>query len=232
MLITLHHTLRQRCAPILFRSLTATSAARNSTAFPTKRCSACSAPLPTALPACAKCGHISVLPSTVTAHQLFDLPQRPNPFVVDVSTLRQRFREAQAVVHPDGWASKGPKKQDLAQTLSTRVNEAYNQLLTPLPRAVYILEQNGYDITEHDQLTDIEFISDIMNAREIISESEVKEGIEVLMEETDGKIDATLKEIESYISGQDWERAKEEVIRLRYLEGINRAARSRLDELS
>lgn len=62
-------------------------------------------------------------------------------------------------------------QQDIAQSLSSRVNEAYNSLLHPLRRAEYILEQHGLPISENDQLDDLEFISEIMQTRESIDEA-------------------------------------------------------------
>jgi molecular chaperone HscB len=148
----------------------------------TARCPSCSRPLPTPLPACPNCAYISAVPSSTPYHQIFGLTYDPNPFNVDVSLLKRRFRQAQAICHPDAWASQGPVsfahsflrfiligikgKQDLAQTLSSRINLAYQALLSPLSRAEYILELNGFEISETDHLDDVEFISEIMDARE------------------------------------------------------------------
>lgn len=70
--------------------------------------------------------------------------------------------------------------------MSTHINEAYQHLLKPLARAEYILEQHGHGITEHDQMTDIDFISNIMQAREVIAETESKNEIDALVEDTEG----------------------------------------------
>lgn len=89
---------REEQIPMLFRRLLSTLSSR---------CSSCSQPLPTPLPACNKCGSISPIPPSIPFHDLFALPYRPNPFLVDPVLLKRRFREAQAVCHPDSWASKG-----------------------------------------------------------------------------------------------------------------------------
>lgn len=73
-----------------------------------KTCPACSKPLPSPVPACTNCWSIFSLPPNVTHHEIFGLPYEPNPFIVDLSALKQRFRQAQAVCHPDTWTSKGP----------------------------------------------------------------------------------------------------------------------------
>lgn len=80
-------------------------------------------------------------------------------------------------------------QQDLAQTLSSRLNEAYQCLSRPLPRAEYILERNGAQTTESDSLEGVEgvpFIIKIMEARELIDEAtpEDRSKIEQLVENT------------------------------------------------
>jgi molecular chaperone HscB len=77
-------------------------------------------------------------------------------------------------------------QQDLAQTLSSRLNEAYQCLSRPLPRAEYILEQNGAQTIESDSLEGAPFMIKIMEARELIDEAtpEDRSKIEQLVENT------------------------------------------------
>lgn len=77
-----------------------------STARPSRPCPSCGRPLASNLPACTACGSIHPLPPNVPHHALFGLPVEPNPFAIDLPTMKQRFREAQASCHPDAWASK------------------------------------------------------------------------------------------------------------------------------
>jgi molecular chaperone HscB len=77
-------------------------------------------------------------------------------------------------------------QQDLAHTLSSRLNEAYQCLSRPLPRAEYILERNGAQTTESDSLEGAPFMIKIMEARELIDEAtaEDRSKIEQLVENT------------------------------------------------
>ncbi|KAJ7487602.1 hypothetical protein B0H11DRAFT_2014058 [Mycena galericulata] len=199
--------------------------------FLSTRCSACSQLLPTPLPACNKCDFISPVPPTVPFHDFFALPSRPNPFVVDPVLLKRRFREAQAVCHPDSWASKGQHKQDIAQSLSSRLNEAYTSLADPLRRAEYILEQNGLPISEGDQLDDIEFISEIMQVRESIDEAEDVDELSRIVDDNTAKIEETVGDLEKAVGSQEWVRVKEGAVRLKYLEGIRAAGKQRREEM-
>lgn len=76
------------------------------------------------------------------------------------------------------------KDQDLAHSLSSRLNEAYQCLLHPLPRAEYILEKNGLQTDETDQVEDMEFMANIMDAREVIDDAtpENRGEVEALIE--------------------------------------------------
>ncbi|KAF9453819.1 Co-chaperone Hsc20 [Macrolepiota fuliginosa MF-IS2] len=190
-----------------------------------KTCPACSKPLPSPVPACTSCWNIFSLPPDVTHHELFGFSYEPNPFIVDPSAMKQRFRQAQAACHPDTWTSKGPNKQDIAQGLSARVNEAYQTLLRPLARAEYILSRNELPISEHDQVDDATFMMEIMEARELIEDAEEAGELVDLLEDNDGKINETVHQLEKLVGQKDWTGVKAAAIRLRYLEGIARAAK-------
>ncbi|RDB28426.1 Iron-sulfur cluster co-chaperone protein HscB, mitochondrial [Hypsizygus marmoreus] len=196
------------------------------------RCPKCSQPLPTPLPACTNCWHISTLPPDTRFHDIFDLPYEPNPFLVDVSLLKKRFRDAQSICHPDSWASKGSNKQDVAQALSARINEAYQGLLNPLSRAEYILQRHHIPVSETDQVNDMQFMSEIMEARETIEDAENESDVLSVMGETRDGIKSTIDELEGLIGKMQWEDAKSAAVRLRYLEGIERAAKKWLDNHS
>lgn len=77
-------------------------------------------------------------------------------------------------------------KQDVAQALSAGVNEAYQCLLKPLSRAEYILGQHHIFLSEKDQVDDLEFMSEIMEARETIDDAEDGEEVSALLNENSG----------------------------------------------
>lgn len=60
------------------------------------------------------------------------------------------------------------KELDLAHTLSSKLNEAYQCLSNPLARAEYILKRNGVSISESDHLQDMTLLANVMEAREVI----------------------------------------------------------------
>ncbi|KAG6813785.1 hypothetical protein H0H92_007197 [Tricholoma furcatifolium] len=72
-------------------------------------------------------------------------------------------------------------------------------------------------------------MSEIMEAREAIEEATDKEEIETLVDENAESIKETVKELDKLIGDAQWEDAKSAAIRLRYLEGIERAGKKWLD---
>ncbi|KDQ30792.1 hypothetical protein PLEOSDRAFT_61156 [Pleurotus ostreatus PC15] len=193
------------------------------------KCPSCHQPLATSIPACTNCWFIAGLPSDISYHELLGLPADTNPFAIDTAALKSNFRRAQQVCHPDSWASKGEGKQDLAHSLSSLVNNAYQRLLKPLARAEYILERNGHPMSEEDKLDDMIFISEVMEAREEIENADNPVLIQAIREENRGKISDIIDEIETLIEAKDWAAVKEATIRLKYLEGIERAAHAHED---
>ncbi|KAF9076295.1 hypothetical protein BDP27DRAFT_1159541, partial [Rhodocollybia butyracea] len=194
-----------------------------------KNCPSCSQPLPTSLPACSNCWNIWSLPADTSYHEIFSLPKESNPFVIDANALKQKFRQMQATCHPDTWATQGQDKQDAAQALSSAVNHAYQTLLQPMPRIEYILTLNGNPLSETDTLEDesdkfLDFMMNIMMAREEIESAETREQVEPVLERNQEMMDETLKQIEGLVEEKKWPEVKRASVRLKYLDGIRKAA--------
>lgn len=71
-------------------------------------CVNCSSPINSNIPVCKSCGSISPLPSHLSHHSLLGIPDKPNPFLIHLPTLKQKFRQAQSICHPDAWSTKPP----------------------------------------------------------------------------------------------------------------------------
>jgi len=132
--------------------------------------------------------------------------------------------------------------------VSNAVNTAYQALLSPLHRIEYILQRNGFETEEADQLEDLELISEIMEVREEIEAGDVEQ-IRTLEEDNDGefpdsqtihksttslvtdKIREVVSTIERSVGEKNWEEAKAAAVRLKYLHKIADAIKQRLDNL-
>jgi len=78
----------------------------------------------------------------------FDLFGLPHRFRIDSPALDRAWRAISAEVHPDRHAHAGEADKRAALMLTTRVNEAYRTLKTPVARARYLLSLQGVDTKE------------------------------------------------------------------------------------
>ncbi len=76
----------------------------------------------------------------------FTLMGLPRAFRIDTAALDKRYRELQAEVHPDRFAHAGDAEKRLSLQWATKVNEAYQTLKKPLPRAKYLLHLADHDV--------------------------------------------------------------------------------------
>ena len=98
---------------------------------------------------------------------LFDLA----PFFrIDALALDKRFRELQACAHPDRFAHAGEFERRVSLQWATRINEAYQILKNPLPRARYLLERAGQGVDGENAMPP-EFLMEQMEWREAVAEA-------------------------------------------------------------
>lgn len=74
--------------------------------------------------------------------ELFELTPR---FELDNTALETAYRQLQSQVHPDKFAHLSEAEKRASMQWSTRVNEAYQTLKSPLNRAVYLLHLSGIE---------------------------------------------------------------------------------------
>ncbi len=79
----------------------------------------------------------------------FTLFQLPVTFELDLSLLQERYEALQQQCHPDHFVHSGPQVQKISTQMSTRVHQAYRILKEPLKRAQYLLEEQGFPVSEN-----------------------------------------------------------------------------------
>ena len=67
-------------------------------------------------------------------------------FALDIARIEAAYREIQSKVHPDRFARAGDAERRASMQMTTRVNEAYRILTSPVRRAAHLLELNGVDV--------------------------------------------------------------------------------------
>jgi molecular chaperone HscB len=90
-------------------------------------------------------------------------------FDLDPRYLAERYRELQRQVHPDRFASASDQERLLSVQQAAQVNEAYQTLKSPLPRARYLLELLGVSMNDRDTTMDPLFLMEQIELREALA---------------------------------------------------------------
>ncbi len=108
----------------------------------------------------------------------------PATFAQDRAVLDARWRQLQAQVHPDRFASEGAAAQRVAMQWAVRVNEAYARLKDPLARAQYLCERRGAAVdAEHNTAMPAAFLMQQMEWREALDDAQDLAAVESLDDE-------------------------------------------------
>jgi len=76
----------------------------------------------------------------------FELFGLSTSFGLDKEVLEKAYLAIQSRVHPDRFAHAGDAERRASMQWTTRVNEAYRTLKSPVQRAKHILELHGVDV--------------------------------------------------------------------------------------
>jgi len=152
--------------------------------------------------------------------ELFGLAPR---FGLDQARLDARYRELQREVHPDRFAAAPQSEQRLSMQLSTRVNEAYRTLKSPMRRADYLLRLRGFDPEfESNTAMPASFLGEQLERREALEEA-VAAGdarrLAALSDQLRLQRDSLLARLEAELDGrQAWNEATATLRQLMFLE--------------
>ena len=155
----------------------------------------------------------------------FSLFNLPPSFRLDTSVLDQRYREAQAQVHPDKYVQAGDAERRLSLQWATRVNEAYQMLKKPLSRAQYLLKIRNHPIDAENNLAmPSDFLMEQMEWREAVFEARTareQDELERLHSRVKQGMTARYEELGTLLDDQqDYEKAVDRVRRLMFLEKL------------
>lgn len=116
----------------------------------------------------------------------FELFQISPNAALDLSQLSRRWKELQALAHPDRFASSGQSATRVAMQYSIRINEAYQRLKLPISRFAYLCELNGVGIdAERNTSMPLEFLNQQMQWRETLDEATTISDLQALQQEVD-----------------------------------------------
>ena len=100
----------------------------------------------------------------------FELLGLAPSFDVDLAALERSFFERSKAVHPDRVAGAPAAERVVQLSKSRALNDAYQLIKKPVPRAEYLLQRAGVTIGDNEQL-DPTFLMEILELREELAES-------------------------------------------------------------
>ena len=154
--------------------------------------------------------------------ELFGLPAR---FAIDLEALEHAYKEVQARVHPDRYASGSAAERRVAMQWATRANEAYTTLRSPARRAAYLVERAGVKIdAENNTAMPADFLMEQMEWREAVMEARAGRDhheLEHLHNRLRADIDSRYEEVGQLLDdAKDFALATDRVRRLMFLEKL------------
>ncbi|PIJ52358.1 co-chaperone HscB [Erwinia sp. OLTSP20] len=149
---------------------------------------------------------------------LFGLPPS---FDIDNGQLTSRFQELQRQFHPDRVASRPENERLQAVQQAATINQAYQALKKPLPRAEYLLSLHGIDISnEQHTLKDSDFLLEQLTMREAletIGQQQDSAALYDFMQRLDGLTAPRHNQLRDQLLQHNWAQAADSVRKLRFL---------------
>ncbi|XP_048820286.1 iron-sulfur cluster co-chaperone protein HscB isoform X2 [Lagopus muta] len=151
---------------------------------------------------------------------LFRLMECDRSFRLDAQRLQRRFRSLQRALHPDRFGRR-PAEQRYSEQHSSLVNKAYQTLLHPLSRGLYLLELSGVEpAQETDSDADSEFLMEIMEINEKLAEPKNDEAlgeIETLIKDRQEEL---TEEVTAAFERGDLQEAKKLLAKMKYFANL------------
>ena len=107
-----------------------------------------------------------------SSNDAFGLLGLPAQFDLDPRVIERAFFDKTKELHPDRFVNAPAAERVAALSRSRALNDAYQTLKKPVPRAEYLLARAGVSIGDNERL-DPEFLMEILELREELAEARV-----------------------------------------------------------
>lgn len=143
-------------------------------------------------------------------------------FALEAEPLERSYREIQSQIHPDRYAQAGDAERRASMQWTTRVNEAYRTLKSPVQRARYLLEMNGVDVQfETNTQMPAEFLVRQLELREALDEAKAPDALDRLQAQVRAEKASLEARIGQLLDAQkDYAAAAGEVRKLMFLDKL------------
>lgn len=144
-------------------------------------------------------------------------------FALEAESLERSYRGIQSQIHPDRYAQAGDAERRASMQWTTRVNEAYRTLKSPVQRARYLLEMNGVDVEfETNTQMPADFLMKQLELREALEEAKQPEALDRLQAQVRGEKALLEQGIARLVDGhKDYAAAAGEVRKLMFLDKLD-----------
>lgn len=161
----------------------------------------------------------------ISGQNYFELFELPVSFEVDLETLSLRYRDLQRAVHPDRFANASDQEKRLSVQQAALINEAFQALKSPLPRARYLLELNGITLDDNDTSMDPSFLMEQMELREALADVRGKDDpfgeLNTLRDSIEAKERELVESLQQLFNeGVDLDQGKDLVRRMQFMQRL------------
>ena len=167
--------------------------------------------------------------SSSDAFGLLGLPAR---FDLDPAVIEAAFFERSKELHPDKHATAPAAERVAVLSRSRALNDAYQILKKPVPRAEYLLEREGVTIGDNERI-DPEIVMRVLEAREELAQAR-SDGNHVKLDELRAAMAeqraTSIAELPGYFANHQLADAKRVLIALRYIDRYLEECDAALDE--
>ncbi|XP_060125440.1 iron-sulfur cluster co-chaperone protein HscB isoform X2 [Zootoca vivipara] len=112
-------------------------------------------------------------------------------------------------------------EQNFSKQHSSLANKAYRTLLSPLSRGLYLLELNGVELEKGtDPEADPEFLSEIMEINEKLSDANNDAKIEEMENFIAAKQEELIKDVSRAFEHDDLQEAKKHLAKMKYFANL------------
>ena len=141
----------------------------------------------------------------------------PRRLTIDLDALERRYHGLSRKIHPDRFASKGPKVRDASLRATATLTRSYRTLRDPVARGLYWLELNGEKLAENNKRVPPELAELVFEVQEQLAEMQLSDPEEAHERATQiaarrielqFKMDENLAELERHFA--KWDRPADE----------------------
>lgn len=153
-------------------------------------------------------------------------------YEVDLAALEQAFFERSKQLHPDRVTGATAAERVAALSRSRALNDAYQLIKRPVPRAEYLLARAGVTIGDNERL-DPAFLMEILELREELAEARAAENTELvarLQRAMQARRAQALDALPALFAASDFAAIKNWLILLRYINRYLEECDAALDE--